>query len=263
MAALQQDTPRLVCLHGFTGHPDSWQEVLAEVQRALPSSTSHCPALLGHGVHPPAPTGEGFDAEVDRLAEGILKACAAPTHLVGYSMGGRLTLGLLARHGHLFHSATLVGVNGGLPSLEARRHRAAVDAERAARLEAHGLDAFLQAWQDLPLFASQRRLAGEVLRRQNNLRRQHRAEGLASALRHLSPAGMPDYLPRLEAFKGSVHLLVGELDTKFRQLAPPLLGALPNARLHVVPKVGHNVVLEAPEVVAEHILSHFGSEPEV
>lgn len=250
----QQGSPQLVCLHGFTGQPESWQEVLENIQQVAPGLTCHRPALLGHGLHPAGPTRHGFDAEVDRLALGIQDNVTSAAHLVGYSMGGRLALGLLARYGHLFRGATLIGVHGGLPGLEARRDRAAVDAERTSRLEEDGLDAFLEAWQELPLFASQERLPAAVLQRQHHLRSQHRAEGLATALRHLSPAGMPDYLPQLSSFEGPVDLLVGELDTKFQQLASPLLEALPNAQLHIVAEAGHNVPLEAPRAVAEHIL---------
>ena len=253
----------LVCLHGFTGQPESWREVLQEVRRANPSWTSHCPSLLGHGTAPPVSSGHSFDAEVDRLAQLVEQACPRPAHLVGYSMGGRLALGLLARYGHLFDSATLIGVHGGLGSLAARRDRAAIDAERASRLEEHGLEAFLESWQALPLFASQRRLPAEVSERQAHLRRQHGAAGLATALRQLSPAGMPDYLPRLGSFKGPVRLLVGELDAKFQRLAPPLLDALPHAELHIVPDVGHNVVLEAPKAVAKQILIASSSTVEV
>lgn len=239
-----------VGLHGFTGQPDSWSEVMDLLGQGTAAVRCLCPSLLGHGMSPPATLAAAFEDEVDRLAAIVEAAGMAGSHLLGYSMGGRLALGLLLRYGSLFRSATLVGVHGGIRDDGARRQRRQVDEARARDLETGGLESFLDHWENLPLFASQQHLPEEVRQCQRRQRRRHRAEGLAAALRILGPANMPDYHDQLTGLDLPVTLVVGEYDEKFLGLAKPLLRALPRGRLEVVPEVGHNVVLEAPAAVA-------------
>ena len=105
-------------------------------------------------------------------------------------------------------------------------------------------------WQAQPLFASQAQLPTLVLQQQQSARQQHYPQGLALALRALGLGHMPDFWPLLPQVRQPVQLVVGALDDKFVRLAEKALTLLPSATLHVVPGVGHNVVLEAPAAVA-------------
>ncbi len=241
----------LVCLHGFSGHPESWRPVLDQLE-GLEGLRIFCPALAGHGLEPRPAT--GFEEEVDFLAHGLEAAGLADCHLLAYSMGGRLALGLLARHRHLFRGATLIGVHGGLGDRRARQERRRLDEARARRLETDGLEAFLESWERLPLFASQAHLPTDVLASQRWQRRQNTAAGLANALRCLGPAAMPDYHSALGRLQPRLTLMVGALDDKFVELAQHLLAVLPGARCVQVAGVGHNVVLEAPAAVAQAVV---------
>jgi 2-succinyl-6-hydroxy-2,4-cyclohexadiene-1-carboxylate synthase len=239
----------LVCLHGFTGGPSAWEPVL-ECLGGAPEV--YRPALLGHGpdTQPEAP-GATFTGEVERLAAGVREIWnGAPAHLLAYSMGGRLGLGLLRGHGELFSGATLVGVHPGLPEAGERERRLQLDAERATSLRQEGIAAFVRHWSRLPLFATQKSLPEAVLEEQRRLRRNHRPEGLARALEVLGPARMPDYTPDLPSMHCPITLVAGERDGKFCRAAEQMALRLPRGVVEVVPGVGHNVVLEAPEVLA-------------
>lgn len=251
---------RLVCLHGFTGQPESWRPVLEALESEVGEVRSHCPFLLGHGPEPPIPAGRGFEDEVDRLAAGIAAAAMEGSHLLAYSMGARLGLGLLLRHRRLFRGATLIGVHGGITTQATRRERARLDDERARFLHLRGLEAFLESWERLPLFASQGNLAPEAYEEQRRLRRGHRAAGLATALQCLGPAQMPDYHGRLADLRLPVTLMAGAMDGKFVQLALNLVEILPMARCVTVPEAGHNVVLEAPRQVARTVAENLALE---
>ena len=235
----------VVCLHGFSGSPASWNAVMARLPADLRVS---CPALAGHDRGSLASA--GFVAEVDRLA-GLL-ASDAPHHLAGYSLGGRLALGLLVRHAGLFSSATLIGAHPGLGDDDRRRRRAA-DEKLSRMLEQEGIERFVDYWQDLPLFRSQHSLPPETLRAQRATRLGHSAAGLARALRALGLGGMPDYGPSLAKIEQPVHLMAGADDAKFRRLAESTARALPRATLEIVPAAGHNLILEAPDAVASAI----------
>ena len=92
----------LVCLHGFTGSPQCWDDVIEALGKP---SRVLCPTLLGHNQGPPPASITSFEAEVDRIATMVLHAGLTGAHLVGYSLGARLGLGLLVRHGRLFARA--------------------------------------------------------------------------------------------------------------------------------------------------------------
>ncbi len=238
---------RLVCLHGFTGAPDAWDAVV----EFLPSGIEAvCPTIVGHD--PSLPLVGAFGDEVDRLAAALPRA-DGPLHLAGYSLGGRLALGLLVRHRELFASATLIGVHPGHSDEAERRQRAAADDELAASLERDGVERFVDHWQGLSLFASQRDLPADVLETQRRRRLRHRAEGLAYALRYLSLGRMPDWRRELPGLDLPVHLMAGELDAKFRRLAESMAQILPVGSVEVVDGAGHNLTLEAPRAVARAI----------
>lgn len=247
----------LVFLHGFVGHADSWQPVL---QLLSPNQRTLLPLLLGHQRAPQPLTldseqldpATSFQREVARLAELIAAAQLTDVHLVGYSLGARLALGLLTQHPKLFARATLIGVNPGLShdDIAGRAERIATDEAWAQLLLTQGLAAFLQKWQAQPLFASQARLPTLVLQQQQSARQHHYPQGLALALRALGLGHMPDFWPLLPQVRQPVQLVVGALDDKFVSLAKKAQTVLPSASLHVVPDVGHNAVLEAPAAVA-------------
>ena len=233
----------LVLLHGFTGAPSSWDAVV----EALPSDRPVlAPALLGHGADTDAAT---FEGEVDRLADLIRDRLPSPVHLAGYSLGGRVALGLLVRHPSLFRTATLMGASAGLADAGARRDREAWDDAWARRLEEDGLEAFVDRWERVPLFASQATLDAESLARQRAIRLGHDPAGLARSLRVLGLAAMPDYGPALADVTVPVRLVVGARDAKFRAIAEAMATRLPRARVCVVDGAGHNVVLERPQEI--------------
>jgi 2-succinyl-6-hydroxy-2,4-cyclohexadiene-1-carboxylate synthase len=245
---------RSVLLHGFTGCPESWDAV---VERLPEGYEVHRPALLGHA--PGLGHGGGFEDEVDRLARWLGERLEPPAVLAGYSLGGRLALGLLLRHRRLFGAAVLVGAHPGIAAAGERRQRIADDEALARRLEEKGVEDFVDFWETLPLFAGQRRLPAAVRERQRSLRLRHDPAGLAAALRALGTGRMPDYRPALASLGLPVRLLAGAEDDKFCQAAGAMAERLPHAVVEVVPAAGHNLILEAPAAVAAAIAASAGS----
>ena len=238
--------PGLLLLHGFTGGPESWVHVRARLPAAIRVAA---PAILGHrGASSRA---ESFTAEVDRLAGEATSRLGARFAVAGYSLGGRLALGLAIRHPERVTRLTLLGARAGLSDAAERAARIAEDEAWAAKALAEGADAFATQWEARPLFAGpEAKLAPELRAARRALRRQHAPEGLARALRVLGLGRMPDYGPALASLNLPVTLVVGEDDGKFRELAVAMARTLPRARQVVVADAGHDVVLAAPERVA-------------
>ncbi|MEG1970071.1 MAG: alpha/beta fold hydrolase [Burkholderiaceae bacterium] len=243
--------PAWVLLHGFAGAPASWTQVAAPLAAR---GAVLAPALMGH-AHQPASAASFYD-EIDRLAGVMADAGLAGAHLCGYSLGARVAFGLLVRHRPLFSGATLIGGHPGLAASDpARTDRAAADERWAEIAETAGAAEFARQWAGQPIFASQAGLAAAVQTEQQTIRQDHDGPGLARAMRALSLARMPDWRPHLATIDVPVTLMVGERDTKFRALATEALSLLPQARLIVVENAGHNVLLEAPEIVTSTLLA--------
>lgn len=242
----------LVCLHGFTGDPAVWRPVLARLSRRTGRpSEAVCPALCGHRPGRDDRAVASFEDEVDRLAARLDDGGVGPAVVVGYSLGARLALGLLVRHAARFVAAVLIGARPGPPRGDAARAaRARADDELAARLESEGIEAFVDRWQALPVFASQATLAPSRLAAQRRRRLAHDPAGLAHALRVLSLARMPDYRPALGSLPMPVRLLAGARDSRFVAAAQSMARRLERAAVTVVPAAGHNLILEAPHAVA-------------
>ncbi|MET0795283.1 MAG: alpha/beta fold hydrolase [Polyangiaceae bacterium] len=235
----------LLALHGFTGSPDSW--------RFLAESASHwlAPSLIGHAGADAAPQVSSFQDEVERLA--AVASDAQPLHVIGYSLGARLALGIALRYPERVARLTLVSGHPGLGSEAERRARRAADGLWIALLLERGLLAFLAAWEAQPLWASQARLAKSVRDRKRAERLTHDAPGLAHSLRVTGLAEMPNYAERLAELRMPVQLLAGELDPKFCALARTMAAHLSQPTLDIVPGAGHDLLLERPEFVTEVI----------
>lgn len=242
----------LVLLHGFTGSPASFDGLVRRLSRRR-RLRLHRPALLGHGAEAPASVVR-FEQEVDRLARGVVRAGLSGSHLCGYSLGARVALGLLARHGHLFSGATLVGVHPGLDGARERATRIGSDERWCELLTRRGLRAFLDAWQAQPLFASQRDLPAAEVAAQRRVRSSHTADGLARALRVLGLGQMPCYRGAFAIDRGRVRLVVGERDEKFVRLARDIQRRAPRVQVDPIAGAGHNILLEAPDPLARILL---------
>jgi 2-succinyl-6-hydroxy-2,4-cyclohexadiene-1-carboxylate synthase len=240
----------LVLIHGFTGSPRSFDDLVERLRVRHPGVQTYRPTLLGHGAAAPLESCR-FEQEVHRIARAVRERALDGAHLCGYSLGARVALGLLTHHPYLFGGATLIGVHPGLASTTERAARVGADERWCQLLETRGVAAFLAAWQQQPLFASQRELAPRVADAQARIRAGHSESGLSRALRVLGLGQMPDY-------RGT-----GALDSKFAALAAALARQAPRVRLDLVPGVGHNVLIEAPAHIEGLLARAFGAGRQV
>jgi 2-succinyl-6-hydroxy-2,4-cyclohexadiene-1-carboxylate synthase len=226
-------------LHGFTGSQVSFARL------AVPPSAL-VPTLGGHLDQPAS---ADFWGEVERLAA----LASAATQLFGYSLGGRLALGLLARYPERFERAVVVSAHPGLHTEEQRRQRRKHDGRFVCLLRKRGLIEFVSAWEELPLWQTQQALpeAGRAAKRRERLG--HTAEGLARSLDSVGLGRMPDLRAQLASVAIPVDFLAGAEDTQFVALAEELCRIMPRARLSVAAGAGHDLLLERPEFCSEFL----------
>jgi 2-succinyl-6-hydroxy-2,4-cyclohexadiene-1-carboxylate synthase len=228
---------RCALIHGFTGDPANWDEVIDNWQ--LPEEPQPI-VLPGHSAG--GPVLEGWDANLAAIGDAI----AGCECVVGYSLGARVALGLIATGRAAF--GVLIGVNPGINELE-RADRRRFDATWARMLRTDGLDKFIAAWEAQPLFATQKRVSIE--RRLERRARRYRldAELLAQSLEQMGLGAMPDYWSAVPAHRDRIALITGDEDTKYQVIA----NRLPAKLRETVAESGHDPTLEQPELLAAAI----------
>lgn len=219
-------TPALI--HGFLGDPEVWDGV-AGVTVALPGHAG------GDAVRP------SWSENIEAIA-GRLAGCHTA---VGYSLGARVALGLLAIGA--VRRAILVSVNPGIAD-EERPARRASDAAWAARFRGEPLATVLDAWEAQPLFATQARASASRLAKRRARRLALDPEQLARSLETMGLAQMPDY--RALVTPERCTLIAGADDAKFLAIARAL-----DAPLHVIARCGHDPLLERPAALAKVLAS--------
>ncbi|MEM9174344.1 MAG: alpha/beta fold hydrolase, partial [Myxococcota bacterium] len=216
-----EDGPPVLLLHGFTGGADSMAGAAASL------AVDHRVArleLVGHGESeaPDAVAPYAMDA-CTRQVEGAVAALGFDRpHLVGYSMGGRTALATAVAYPDRFASVSLIGATAGLADPHERAARIAADEALADRIEREGLEAFVDHWMALPIFASQARLGPAFLARARAERLRQRPKGLANSLRGMGAGAQEPVWDRLGRVTAPVLLVVGGDDAKFRGIAEAL-----------------------------------------
>jgi len=237
----------LLLLHGFSGSGGSWGRV---VPAFFPEFRPLTPDITGHGPRP-APR-DVAHYTMPAVAAGLIAWLDAqttvPVHLLGYSMGGRLALYLASHYPHRFRSLVLESASPGLATGAERAARRGSDEDLADWIEANGMEAFVDHWEQLPLFASQRQLPAFVRARLRQQRLQNQPHGLANSLRGMGTGAQPSLWERLGELAMPALLLTGAFDSKFVAIGGQMVAAMPQARLVMVENAGHTIHLEQPDL---------------
>jgi 2-succinyl-6-hydroxy-2,4-cyclohexadiene-1-carboxylate synthase len=235
----------LVLLHGFTGSGRS----MASLAEAFEGEyETVMPDLPGHGlsVGSARTTGYDFDRSVDALVAAVESAGVLRGHWLGYSMGARLALACAVRHPGHVASLVLIAGRAGIADPAERASRRAADERLAARIEAIGIEAFVDEWLAQPLFATLHKLGPGFLAAQRAARLANDPFELAASLRGLGPAAQPPLFDQLPRVTVPVLLVVGALDTRFVAVAHDLARRLPHAEVCEIADAGHAVHVEQP-----------------
>ncbi len=253
----------VVALHGFMQTGMSWAAVAGVL------SADHCVYALdftGHGKSskPTAPEPYSYDAAVSSV-QAFLREVACSNgqrraHLLGYSMGGRVAAGVAAKERDCLYSLVLESCNLG-PATEADR-TAAQNRNNgwAAQLRVDGIAPFVEYWEQLPLFATQRELGFDSVLREERLAND--AEAMALCLEGAGKHAMPledEAFAMLSATWVPIKYLWGHEDAK----SQPIAHRFEHEGFDVTSfSTGHNVHLEAPALYTKAVQQFLsGIEP--
>ena len=241
--ATSGDGPSCLVLHGFTGSAAAMHPLTEGLDATVIALD-----IVGHGASEAPDDVESYrmDAIVAQI-DGVLDALGVEAVvIVGYSFGARVALSYTVAHpGRVRHLVTIGGTAGLDDAAEAAARRTADDA-LAADIEAHGIEAFVDTWEQASIFATQRDLPDPVRATIRSGRLANRPVGLANSLRGAGTGAMPSLWDALTELTVPCTIVVGALDTKFSEIGERMAALLPNAVVESIPGVGHAAHLEAP-----------------
>jgi len=243
-------------LHGFTQSGRSWRELIGK----LPAGYRWIvPDLRGHGE---TQIWKGASCSMDACTADLVKLWDAleveRTHLVGYSMGGRLALHIATHRPDRVLSVFTIGAHAGLEE-DAREGRRRGDEALAQRIEKDGIEAFVNYWGAQPMFAGIERRGPTYAAEVRSDRLRNHVAGLACSLRGMGAGAMEPLWDRLAHIEFPCTFVAGQLDHGYVASARKLAATVPNSRVEIVPRAGHAVHQERPDAVARALTFHLAA----
>jgi 2-succinyl-6-hydroxy-2,4-cyclohexadiene-1-carboxylate synthase len=236
----------LLLLHGFTGSIEAWgRELLDGLARAHQVIALD---LLGHGESDASsdPARYAMDEMLRDLTQVLDALGVGEARWLGYSMGGRIALAGAVLRPARVSALMLESASPGLANENERRARRRADEALAEGILRGGMEAFVDHWMGLPLFATQGKLPGRTREENRERRLKNRPEALAACLRGLGTGAQPSFWDSLPDLGVPALLMAGEEDIRFTEVARRMAKAMPRAQLRLIPRAGHTIHLENP-----------------
>lgn len=245
----------LVFLHGFTGSTKTWDKVIESFKETYRIITID---LIGHGLTDAPYNVQRYSMEeqVELLHDFFEARRIQSFTLIGYSMGGRVALAFTMKYEEMVDQLILESSSPGLQTEEEREARRKSDHALAEKIEKSGLDSFIEYWENIPLFESQKTLPETKQQAIREDRLSQRVIGLTNSLRGMGTGSQPSFWDDLQNFTKPVLLITGELDKKFQQKAIDMKERFLCCKNVTVSNVGHAIHVENPQIFATIIEKH-------
>lgn len=239
----------LLLLHGFMQKGTSWQAV---AEHFAHDYFVIAPDLPGHGETVVVENEQGFalgpTAQV--IAEALGQLTHKPCVVAGYSLGGRIATYLLRDWPAHLKAVVLESAGLGITNEAERIQRLQKTNHQIETLEKAVHDRavfskFIDTWEALPLFASQRNLSASIQKSQRFVRLNNNPHLLALSLRFAGQHAMDNMrdILRIRSQDFPLLYMAGSLDAAYSRIAQSLQ-TIPGLSVEVVQGVGHNIHLE-------------------
>jgi 2-succinyl-6-hydroxy-2,4-cyclohexadiene-1-carboxylate synthase len=247
------DGPPLMLIHGFTGRGSDWAPFLPDLRRARTTITVD---LLGHGnsESPADPARHAIERQAEDLAGILRRLGLAPADVVGYSLGARVALRMAVAEPDVVARLFLESPSAGIADPADRAARRSGDEQLAQLLDREGVEAFVDHWEELPVFAAERAMPAVDRSRLHVARLRNRPDGLAASLRGAGQGAMEPLRGRLAGVTAPTLVVAGALDKAGSDRARAIAAGIPGARLAILESIGHAPHREKPASFATLLL---------
>lgn len=244
--------PWIVLLHGFMGDKHDWLQVGEELKNDFFTISIDLP---GHGENH-----ELGNCSLEEFQKDFFKFSKLLNHnfhLLGYSQGGRLALGLVLK-GLEVQSLILESASLGIVDEEEREKRYKTDLSLFKNIKnSEDLESFLTYWYENPLFGDFKNLDsfGEILEYKKNYDWSLWQESLKS----FSVGIQPDYRQELSRIKSLKALTIcGEKDHKYLAASMEMKTKF-GFNFIKIPSASHNTHAENPTIFSKEITKFLNS----
>ncbi|MFD1739171.1 2-succinyl-6-hydroxy-2,4-cyclohexadiene-1-carboxylate synthase [Bacillus salitolerans] len=250
--------PKLLFLHGFTGSKQNWKGIASNLSEHFTVITID---LIGHGE---------TDSPLDSARYEMNAACLDlnlflekldinTVQLVGYSMGGRLAIAFALSYPNRVSSLILESSSPGIERIEERNLRILSDEQLAEEIVEKGITEFVNKWENIPLFESQKLLPESIQAAIRAERLTNNPIGLAGSLKGMGTGKQPSYWDQLQEIKIPSLFICGEWDEKFCTIAEEMSVRVPNSTIQKVFNAGHAIHVEQPEFFGKIVVEFLHS----
>ncbi len=236
--------PAVLLSHGYSATRRMWDgqhRALADRYRVISWS------MRGHGkTESPADPAQ-YSAELTVAdMRGLLRHLGVERAVVGgLSLGGDVSLAFYLEHPEIVRALVVCDSGPGYRNAEARAAWNQRAHERAAELEARGLDALSGRSREMRESASYHRSA----------------QGLTHAARGMLAQKDSRVIDGLPTIRVPTLIVVGDQDQPFLAPSEYMAKKIPGARLEVIPGAGHSANLDQPEVFNRVLLDFLDALP--
>lgn len=238
----------LVCFHGFSESGSTWDGIKVQGYRLIRIDS------MGHGRSARPMELQPYELlqMLSDLHKVIYAVAGERYALMGYSMGARLALLYALEYPHEVTHLILESGSVGIEDEGGRQDRYVADQALAERIRAHDITWFSETWAKLEIFRTQQGLPTKVQQQIRGRRLLNSPHALAFTLEGSGQGTMPYVGHRLSELTMPICYISGELDAKYTAIGAKYFGDVHR----IVPQVGHNVHVEAPEAYRQ-ILERF------
>lgn len=172
-----------------------------------------------------------------------------PSFILGYSMGGRITLHSLIQENSPWEKAVVISADTGIKTKELRELRAQQDRDIAESISTTTWDSFIKNWNQQPILKNVKL---------NGFYEKHllenRKEEIKKSFLNWSTGQQKDLLPDILKIKTPTLWITGKLDEKFTNIAK-IASKNPYINHQIIKDAGHRVPWEQPQVFIQLIKS--------
>jgi 2-succinyl-6-hydroxy-2,4-cyclohexadiene-1-carboxylate synthase len=249
----EKSKPVILFIHGFMGKGEDWLDVINSMQHEY-----NC-LIIDLPFHGKTTVQEGLsELTFERVGSALISLLEVlkvkKCHTVGYSLGGRIALYLALRYPDFFQKVVLESASPGLKNEKEIEERIKEDTQWAQILEKDKLQDFVRDWYKQSIFANLEK--HQKFQDLIDARMKNDPALLAESLRILGTAQQPSLWEELSQLSMPVLLIVGELDTKFKNIAAEMVLKNHNFHPKVIEACSHNIHFQNP-LLYTNIIQNF------
>ncbi|MBY0122862.1 2-succinyl-6-hydroxy-2,4-cyclohexadiene-1-carboxylate synthase [Bacillus sp. S/N-304-OC-R1] len=236
----------LLLLHGFTGNSTSWRKFESYWQDFNVIAVD----IIGHGKtdSPDDLSKYHIEAVAGDLNNILDTLEITQASILGYSMGGRLALTFAIKYPEKVKKLVLESSSPGLKTESEREARRIQDEQLACRIKDNGIEKFIDYWENIPLFQSQKRLPEPIRQQIRTERLDNLSVGLINSLKGMGTGAQPSWWDKLYEISAPTLLITGSIDEKFCLIAKNMIKKLKNSKWITIEDCGHAIHVENPKI---------------